>query len=185
MAEERGRTRCCEPLLSTITKLLLLYTTHHCYTPLLYTTNTPLTHHQHTTAIHHCYTPPQEFVTCGDDKTVRRWDSAHQRCVKTVLLDAKARAIAYAPDAAHIGKRHPSPVTHVSPASHNPFIVFFALCFVAVFLCAAIGLYSGRVEIYDSDLNEKVKGISVCREWIQDLKYSPDTKHLAVSSHGK
>jgi microtubule-associated protein-like 6 len=39
------------------------------------------------------------------------------------------------------------------------------------------------VEIYDSDLNEKVKGISVCREWIQDLKYSPDTKHLAVSSH--
>ena len=90
-----------------------------------------------------------EFVTCGDDKTVRRWDSAHQRAVKTVLLDAKARAIAYAPDAAHI----------------------------------AVGLFSGRVEIFDSDLNEKVKGISVCREWIQDLKYSPDKKYLAVSSH--
>jgi microtubule-associated protein-like 6 len=90
-----------------------------------------------------------EFVTCGDDKTVRRWDSAHQRSIKIVLLDAKARAVAYAPDAAHI----------------------------------AVGLFSGRVEIFDSDLNEKIKGISVCREWIQDLKYSPDKKHLAVSSH--
>lgn len=90
-----------------------------------------------------------EFVTCGDDKTVRRWDSAHQRVVTTVMLESKARAVAYAPDAAHI----------------------------------AVGLFSGRVEIFDSDLSEKVKGISVCREWIQDLKYSPDMKHLAVSSH--
>ena len=90
-----------------------------------------------------------EFVTCGDDKTVRRWDSAHQRAVTTVLLSDKARAVAYAPDAAHI----------------------------------AVGLFSGRVEIFNSDLSEKIKGISVCREWIQDLKYSPDKKYLAVSSH--
>ena len=37
----------------------------------------------------------------------------------------------------------------------------------------AVGLFSGRVEIFNSDLSEKIKGISVCREWIQDLKYSP------------
>jgi microtubule-associated protein-like 6 len=91
-----------------------------------------------------------EFVTCGDDMTLRRWDSAHQRAIAVVKLDAKARAVDYAPDAAHI----------------------------------AVGLYSGRVEIFDGQLGECVKGISVCSEWIQDVKYSPfPGRRLAVSSH--
>ena len=92
----------------------------------------------------------EEFVTCGDDMTLRLWDSAHQRAISVVKLDAKARAVDYAPDAAHI----------------------------------AVGLYSGRVEIFDGQLKECVKGISVCREWIQDLKFSPfPGQQLAVSSH--
>merc|ERR1711871_480849 len=91
-----------------------------------------------------------EFVTCGDDQTLRRWDSAHQRSITVVKLEAKARAVDYAPDAAHI----------------------------------AVGLHSGRVEIFDGQLCECVKGISVCSEWIQDIKYSPfPGRRLAVSSH--
>jgi microtubule-associated protein-like 6 len=91
-----------------------------------------------------------EFVTCGDDMTLRRWDGAHRRAISVVKLDAKARAVDYAPDAAHI----------------------------------AVGMYSGRVEIFDGQLGELVKGISVCSEWIQDVKYSPfPGRRLAVSSH--
>merc|ERR1711881_737015 len=81
--------------------------------------------------------------------TVRRWDSTHQCAVNVMKLDAKARAVAYAPDAAHI----------------------------------AVGLFSGRVQIFDSKLTQTVKEFSVSKEWIQDLKYSPDMAHLAVSSH--
>merc|ERR1711871_507676 len=44
----------------------------------------------------------KEFITCGDDKTVRLWDSVHRSMVTAVKVKSHARAVAYAPDAAHV-----------------------------------------------------------------------------------
>ena len=91
-----------------------------------------------------------EFVTVGDDATVRRWDLKHHQLLNLARLDTKARAIAYGmPSGAQI----------------------------------AVGTVSGSVVIYDSDLRKPLKRFPVSKQWIQDIKYSPNGKILGVSSH--
>ena len=42
-------------------------------------------------------TNPSEFVTAGEDKTVRVWDAGHHRCVVLAELDTPARCVAWSP----------------------------------------------------------------------------------------
>jgi microtubule-associated protein-like 6 len=44
----------------------------------------------------------REFVTSGDDKTVRLWDLVHKSMIRHVRVKAHARALAYSPNGAHI-----------------------------------------------------------------------------------
>jgi len=45
-----------------------------------------------------CHPNQCEFVTVGDDATIRRWDSVHCRILSVAKLECKARAVTYAPE---------------------------------------------------------------------------------------
>ena len=45
-----------------------------------------------------CHPDQCEFVTVGDDSTIRRWDSVHCRLLCVAKLECKARAVTYAPE---------------------------------------------------------------------------------------
>ena len=49
-------------------------------------------------------------------------------------------------------------------------------------LCA-VGFRSGEVRIYKVANWELINTISDSKEWIEDLKFSPDSEYLAVGSH--
>ena len=44
-----------------------------------------------------CHPDQSEFVTVGDDATIRRWDAVHRRLLCVEKLECKARAVTYAP----------------------------------------------------------------------------------------
>jgi WD40 repeat protein len=49
----------------------------------------------------------------------------------------------------------------------------------------AVGFRSGIVKIIDANLATPIQKMKlrIGNEWIEDLKFSPDGKYLAVSSH--
>ena len=48
---------------------------------------------------------------------------------------------------------------------------------------AAVGYRKGTVKVFETEHWTSVSEVKYHDAWIQDLKFSPDKKHLAVSSH--
>ena len=44
----------------------------------------------------------EEFATCGDDCTIRIWDAKNRSVIRTLRMDAPARAITYSPDGKYL-----------------------------------------------------------------------------------
>jgi microtubule-associated protein-like 6 len=101
-----------------------------------------------------------EFVTSGDDATIRVWDAKSYSIIKTIKVDTASRAIAYSPDGNCIavgfgfGRR----ARGKGPSKEGAFVVFSAGDMKLV--------HEGK------DSNEPIR---VCR-------YSPDSSILAIGS---
>ena len=108
-----------------------------------------------------------KFITCGDDSTGRLWDTYDRYLIKDVDLGKKARSVAISFEPLTFGGGEEDlPIHHV-----------------------AFGLFNGEVVIHRGDLTTNglpggvIASFHCCKEWIQDMKYSPNNKMLAVSSH--
>jgi microtubule-associated protein-like 6 len=101
----------------------------------------------------------KEFVTVGDDFTVRVWDRVERKLKRMVKLDCMSRAVCYSPDGNYIAVG----------------------CGGDVLGKEKEGPIGGFKVLQDEDLAVASEGRD-SRQWITDVKYSQDGKVLAVAS---
>ncbi|RLN68841.1 hypothetical protein BBJ28_00002720 [Nothophytophthora sp. Chile5] len=115
----------------------------------------------------------REFVTVGDDRTLRVWDMDTKRVLQLRALPAKARACAYSPDselfAVGFGgdnglrqRRKPEAKKPQTASREGAFAIFRA---------------------HDLDTEKVVFEDRPAKEWISDVKFSPCGGSLALGSH--
>ncbi|GMF47257.1 unnamed protein product [Phytophthora fragariaefolia] len=115
----------------------------------------------------------REFVTTGDDRTLRVWDMDAKRLIQTRALPAKARACAYSPDSELVAvgfggdngvrqRRKPAPKQGQTPSREGGFAV---------------------LRVRDLDTDKLVFEDKPAKEWISDIKFSPCGNILALGSH--
>ena len=106
-----------------------------------------------------CHPTRSEFVTAGDDMTLRLWEAKNKVCLRSCTLPCMARCCAYHPD----GKK------------------------IAVGLGADLGRgkhkKSGGFLIISASAMETTHEGKDSKQWITDIKYTPDGNTLAVASH--
>jgi WD40 repeat protein/Ca2+-binding EF-hand superfamily protein len=104
-------------------------------------------------------TNPDLLATSGDDRTVRVWSVKRRRMLRKAALDCMVRAVAWSPDGSKL----------------------------AVGLGGSVGKgrqkKDGAFIILDADTMEVEYEGRDSRQWISDVKFSPDGKTLAMGSH--
>ncbi|GMF20140.1 unnamed protein product [Phytophthora lilii] len=115
----------------------------------------------------------REFVTVGDDRTLRIWSMDEKRLVQARALPAKARACSYSSDSELLAvgfggdngvrqKRKAASKQAQGTSREGGFAVFRAR---------------------DLDTEKAVFGDKPAKEWISDIKFSPCGNILALGSH--
>eukprot|EP00639_Heterosigma_akashiwo_P015290 CAMPEP_0206366550 /NCGR_PEP_ID=MMETSP0294-20121207/3519_1 /ASSEMBLY_ACC=CAM_ASM_000327 /TAXON_ID=39354 /ORGANISM="Heterosigma akashiwo, Strain CCMP2393" /LENGTH=872 /DNA_ID=CAMNT_0053812637 /DNA_START=230 /DNA_END=2845 /DNA_ORIENTATION=+ len=102
-----------------------------------------------------------EYATAGDDWTVRTWSVTEKRQLKALVLDCMARAAAYNPEGTLIAVGLGGDLGTGGPRAPKE---------------------GGVVVLNAPDLTVVWEGKDA-KEWISDLKFSPDGNALAVGSH--
>lgn len=104
----------------------------------------------------------REYITVGDDHTLRKWDIARRRMVECLDVGGMARACAYSSDGQ----------------------------LIAVGLGGSVGRgrqrVDGAVKLIDNGPNPSMTELykaSDAKEWISQVKFTPDGKTLAAGSH--
>ena len=100
------------------------------------------------------------FVTAGDDKTLRVWDIVQRKLLVKARMKGLMRAAAYSPDGRML-----------------------AVGFGAESKGATPDEMSGGFCVVDASTLEVIFEGQDSKEWIQDIKFSPDGTTLAVCSH--
>ena len=101
----------------------------------------------------------KEFCTVGDDQTVRIWSLAHRRCLKQTKLDTMARAVSYDPTGNKIVVGLGGRVGKGRQKKDGAFVV-----------------------LNEDDLSVAYESRDA-KQWISDVKFSPDQNTLAIGSH--
>jgi WD40 repeat protein len=100
-----------------------------------------------------------EYATVGDDHSLRIWDVATRKLLRKTDIHEFGRAVAYSPDGA----------------------------LLAVGMGGRVGRgrqkNDGKFAVYREDDLSLVKEARHSRQWISDVKFSPDGEFLAVGSH--
>ncbi|KAG6611619.1 putative microtubule-associated protein [Phytophthora cinnamomi] len=115
----------------------------------------------------------RQFVTVGDDRTLRVWDMDAKRLIQARALPAKARACAYSPDSELVAvgfggdngvrqRKKPAPKQGQTQSREGGFAVF---------------------RVRDLDTDKLVFEDKPGKEWISDIKFSPCGNILALGSH--
>ena len=115
------------------------------------------------------------MITSSDDGTLKIWDAVAHRQVACIPLDLDGE-----------GKKIPANLkTNEVPYSARGRAVDVS----AKGDYLAVGMFDGTLRCYDAKTFELqvikrcVKGKNADKEWIQDLKFSPDGSKLAVTTH--
>jgi WD40 repeat protein/Ca2+-binding EF-hand superfamily protein len=101
----------------------------------------------------------KEFVTVGDDQTVRVWSIAHRRVLRQTRLDTIGRAIAYDPSGTKIVVGLGGRVGRGRQKKDGAFVV---------------------LDEVDLKIVHEARD---AKQWISDVKFSPDHNSLAIASH--
>lgn len=101
----------------------------------------------------------KEFVTVGDDQTVRVWSIAHRRVLRQTRLDTIGRAIAYDPSGTKIVVGLGGRVGRGRQKKDGAFVV---------------------LDEVDLKIVHEARD---AKQWISDVKFSPDHNTLAIASH--
>ncbi|KAE9018391.1 Echinoderm microtubule-associated protein-like 6 [Phytophthora fragariae] len=115
----------------------------------------------------------REFVTVGDDRTLRVWDMDAKRLIQARALPAKARACAYSPDSELVAvgfggdngvrqRRKPAPKQGQTQSREGGFAV---------------------LRVRDLNTDNILFEDKPAKEWISDVKFSPCGNTLALCSH--
>lgn len=109
------------------------------------------------------------YVSVGDDATLRVWNAADkkmERCVK-LIYDETGKELPFDPDTKELSNAVKGRSIDVTPNGKM----------------AAVGFRDGSFRIYTTKDWKCIKTIKERKSWVQDLKFSPDGQHLAVSCH--
>ena len=112
----------------------------------------------HSGVVNHCAVHPrseEKVATVGDDRYLLYWDIERREVTKSAVLPFGGCAVAISPPIEMIGGH-----THI-----------------------AVGLSGGAMAVYDEETFEQIKFAIHCKEDIDELKYAPNAKYLAVGSH--
>ncbi|EAR94225.2 HELP domain protein (macronuclear) [Tetrahymena thermophila SB210] len=107
------------------------------------------------------------FYTCSDDGTLRAWSISQKKqdkCIRTIL-DSNNSEI---PPNNQTGDLSDSVKGRSIAVNCDGFV--------------AVGFKDGSIRLYDSNLSQQVY-TKQAKEWISDLKFSPDGSMLAAGSH--
>ncbi|KAK1947175.1 Echinoderm microtubule-associated protein-like 6 [Phytophthora citrophthora] len=115
----------------------------------------------------------RQFVTVGDDRTLRVWDMELKRLIQARLLPAKARACAYSPDSEllAVGFGGDNGIRQRKKPALKP--------------GQTQSREGGFAVLRTSDLNTESLTFEdkPAKEWISDVKFSPNGEVLALGSH--
>ena len=111
-----------------------------------------------------------EYITVGDDATLRVWSASKRQQVRVVDLNRHqdGKPLPADPKTKELALAAQARAVDVSPDG--------SLC--------AVGFRSGQIRVYDTKTwAMKVAKKTPMAEWVEDLKFSPDQMFLAVTCH--
>jgi len=103
-------------------------------------------------------TNPDLYISCGDDKTIRLWSVSRKRQLAIVMLENHMRAIAWSPDGTMLAVGYGGRTGTGRSRKDGSFVLLKA-----------------------ADLSTIHEGQD-SRDWICEIKFSPDSSLLAMSS---
>lgn len=127
-----------------------------------------------------------EFITCSDDKTLCLWDVRHCMLLKRRKLKASARAVAYAPDAAHVAVGLITGEVHVFDGSISNQIATIPVCtdwiedlkYSPDKLKLAVTSHDNRIYIYDRKKYMQLAVLKGHSSYITHIDFSADSRYL-------
>ena len=111
----------------------------------------------------------EQVVTVSDDSTLRVWDLTSHKMIKCVSLleDSKGAPVPKDPATKENSKGTQGRAVDMDVSGSH----------------CAVGLRDGSLRIFTCSNWKLVYMKKISKEWIEDLKFSPDGQYLAVGSH--
>lgn len=111
---------------------------------------------------------PDLYATCGDDGTLRVFSQSQKKIVKciSINIDCDGAPIPNDPDTGELRNCSKGRALAVSPNGN----------------LLVVGALDGTIRVFDRKFELK-SYFQHSKEWISDMKFSPDGKTLAIGSH--
>jgi WD40 repeat protein/Ca2+-binding EF-hand superfamily protein len=109
------------------------------------------------------------YLTVSDDGTLRMWSTSERKMLKSMKLNIDAKGCQLPPDKATGDLAEAAKLRSVGVCMEGKH--------------AAVGCKEGTLRIIDIDSWKQIHLIKKRKEWISEIRYSPDNEFLAVGSH--
>lgn len=111
----------------------------------------------------------EKAASCADDGTLRIWDLNKHKQLHAVQLDIDIKGKKMAPDAKSKSINDGGKGRCVSLSPRDDF--------------AMVGMMDGSVRLYQTSDWKLLAIKQVAKRWIEDIKFSPDGKYVAIGAH--